>query len=245
MAEKSYLIPRQSRMLIDRTLEFCALITEISIGDDTEYQKACSLTKQVQDYLKKIDQERYSILKPFRETIDIINDTFRVPQDALDNLKNRLRSSIGNYTQLMERKRLEAQRKAEETARKERERLAAEARAKEQRARKLAQKGEAEKAQQETEKAQTLHQIAEKVEAPKVEPKVPEVKGVHTRDKYSGELVDKKAFLEYALNCEQSIVMLGCVKIDMTQINKMIQSTKGKIVLPGIGIRVQKIPVFR
>ena len=99
--------------------------------------------------------------------------------------------------------------------------------------------------QQETEKAQTLQQIAEKVEAPKVEPKVPEAKGVHTRDKYSGDLVDKKAFLEYALNCEQSTVMLGCVKIDMTQINKMIQSTKGKIVLPGITIKVEKIPVFR
>jgi chromosome segregation ATPase len=245
MAEKSYLIPQQSRMLIDETLDFCASITEISIDNDKEYQKACSLTKDVQGYLKKIDQERKSVLQPFRETIDIINEAFQKPQDALDNLKTRLRKSIGDYTQLLERKRLEAQRKAEETARNERERLAAEARAKEEAAKKLAQKGETEKAQQETEKAQTLQQIAEKVEAPEIETNVPEVKGVHTRDKYSGELVDKRAFLDYALNCEQSTVMLGCVKIDMTQINKMIQSTKGKIVLPGIEIHVQKIPVFR
>jgi hypothetical protein len=239
------LIPKQSKALIDQTLDFCASVTEISINDDQEYQKACSLTHDVQDYLKRIDQERKSLLKAYQDPITMINDAFRQPQAALENLKIKLRQSIGDYTQLLERKRLEAQRKAEEAARKERERLATEARAKEEQAKKLAQKGETEKAQAETEKAQTLQQIAEKVEAPKVEPKVPEVKGVHTRDKYSGELVDKRAFLEYALNCEQSSVMLDCVKIDMSQISKMIQSTKGKIVLPGITIKVEKIPVFR
>lgn len=107
---------------------------------------------------------------------------------------------------------------------------------------KAAEEGKDEQAQVHHEKSQVKQQLAETVETPTIEPETPKVKGVHTRDKWTAEVVDKKAFVEYCLKVDS----LSYLDIKMSLLNKLGPTTaEGFFTVPGIKFICEKVPVFR
>jgi hypothetical protein len=238
------LVPATATNLMEEAMTFCSAVVHIQITNDAEYQKAANLTKRVQDYAKQLDEQRKETLKPHKENIDLINEKFKEPQTALDNLKTRLRDAVAAYMQTIERKRAEAQRKADEQARVERERLEAEAKAKNEEAAKLAAAGKMPEAVKTENQALAAQKVSELVTAPKVEQAAPKVSGLSYRDRFTAEVENKTVFVRFATTCDEN-TYFDMIEVNQSKLDKIVQQAKGKIFLPGIKIKVEKIPVFR
>lgn len=215
------LIPVESQQLIVETLNFCKSIAEITINNTPEYEKANEFTKIVQDYLKKLDNNRKKQVNPFNNTVKEINNAYKEPQNALNNLKTRLRKAVSDYNMKLEEEKREKQRIADEAAEKERKRLLKES---------------------EKEGQEDLKEVAEKITAPvvKVE-EPPKVEGMHFRRYWTAEIVDKKAFVQWCLSNGE----LQYIQIDTRALDKVAQGTEGKIEFSGIKINFRKEPVYK
>lgn len=96
------------------------------IETQEECQSVADLTKQVKLKLKELEETRTSITGPINKALDGINDLFKKPKEKLLAFEKGLKGLLDGWFAEQERKRLEAQRIADEQARKEREKVAAE-----------------------------------------------------------------------------------------------------------------------
>ena len=112
----------------------------------------------------------------------------------------------------------EAQAKADEEARKERERL-------EHQAEKAEGKGKIEKAEELRDQAQA--QIA-----PVVSSAAPKISGIVTRETWKAEITDKLAFVRHVVEARPDLIAL--VLIDQSGLNAQARSLKDALALPGV-----------
>jgi hypothetical protein len=226
------------------------------IVDQTTFDKAIDIAKEARKRAKELDVERVSITGPLNQSLSRINALFK-PQiakyEAFDKGLNRL---CNTYNQEQEAIRLEQQRKADEEARKERERIEAQARAqreKEAAAKREAEeaetkakqaKNEAERAKLQAEadkkrreaeaaaaKAETKEAVAQTVVAPVIEKKV-EARGNYGVERWTVQVKDMAQFVRWAL--EKG--MLEYLAVNESLLNKEAQATKGARQWPGIAI---------
>jgi hypothetical protein len=235
------LIPIQSKELVKEAHEFCNSITKIVIITEDEYVNNCELTKKVTEYSKKIEKERKTILQPLNDTVKAINNYFKVGQNPLSNLRDKLRKSLSVYTAEQERKRLEAQRKANAEAEKERLRLAAQAKRDNEKALKAAKEGKAKKAEAFQERSAIRQNMAEKVVAVEIPKEVPKVEGISYRTDWSAKVVDRKKFFEYCIQHNK----FEYLEINTYLLNKHAKEFKNTIELPGIEFCSTKTQITR
>ena len=147
MAEALTLETPDGAVLLRTASSVMAVVEAIEITDDETLVVANDELGAVKRKIKDLEERQKQILSPLAEVEKRIRDLFRQPLLVLREADGKVKLRIGNYMDEQERRRREAQRQAEEAARRERERLeqeAARVRAEaEAQARKLAEEAQA------------------------------------------------------------------------------------------------------
>src|SRR5271157_4162686 len=99
------------------------------IENNQQYENAVSLTKSVKKLLTDFESERDALVRPKNELVSAINAWFKRPAERLREVESGLKRVIMTYQDIIEQRRIEAQRVADELARKEREKIESAARA--------------------------------------------------------------------------------------------------------------------
>lgn len=192
------------------TLE--AFATSYPVTTVAQYEAGAEDLKRVKAAQKKLEDTRTGITGPMNAALKKVNDFFRAPGELLARAERTIKGSLGRYSEEQERIRLEEQRKVDEAARKERERLEAIARETERKAREKAEAerkaadeaaaaGRAEEAarlrekaqateQKAAEKAATFDERAATVVAPVISREPPKVAGLQMREVWEYTIVD-------------------------------------------------------
>lgn len=214
-----------------------------------QYEAGAADLARVKGMQKKLEETRTGITGPMNEALKRVNDFFRAPSEKLKTIELKIKGALGAYHEAQERLRREEQRRADEAARKERERLEAIAREAERKAREKADAerkaaeeaaaaGRAEEAAKLREKAQATEQkAAEKaalfderaatVVAPVIQREAPRVAGLQMREVWEFTIVDPKK-----INAE-------FMTPDEKKIGQLVRNMKGDAqAILGEGVRV-------
>lgn len=174
--------------------------------------------KEIKKLRKELEQKRTSITAPINKALKEINALFKPAKDWLSQAERLMKTKLLEYQTEQERIAQEAQRKADEEARKEREKL-------ERKATIAGLVGMDNKAEELREEAQTQ-------EAPVITSAAPKIEGVHTRVTWKAEIIDKLAFVKFVIDKRPDL--LNLIKIDQAALNAQARSQKGELDMPGI-----------
>lgn len=220
-----------------------------------EYEAAAAKLASVKGALKRLEDKRVSITKPMNDSLKAVNAMFAIPKDRLDKVERQIKAGLVTYTEAEERKRVEAQRKADEEARAEKERAekaAREIREKAERdAQALRDKAAAEaeagrldaaaaleaKADNKVERAEAkavVHEVAAATSvAPVMRGGTPKVSGLRFTDQWNYE-IENAALLprEYLM-------------ADDKKIGAIVKALKADAKIAGVRIWSTKVPASR
>ena len=204
-----------------------------------EYQAGSTDLQRVKSAQKRLEETRTSITGPMNAALKRVNDFFRAPTERLATIERTIKSQLVAFADEQERIRREEQRKADEAARRERERLEAQAREKAEADRRAAEAAAAAGRAEEAAKLAARAAAAEEKAAAKVDdlavraattvaPVVvrdpPKVAGVSTREVWKFEITDSAAIpREYLV-------------VDEARIRKVVQALKGDAKIAGVRV---------
>jgi len=174
--------------------------------------------KQVKALAREIEEKRTAITSPINRALKEINALFKPAQEWLAEAERLLKSALLGFQAEQDRIAQEAQAKADEEARKERERL-------EHQAAKAEAKGKIEKAEGFREQAQAQT-------APIISSAAPKLSGIATRETWKAEIIDKMAFVRHVVTARPDLIAL--ILIDQTGLNAQARSLKDALDLPGV-----------
>ena len=200
--------------LTAQTEQLLALSATYTVATAAQYTDAGEQLKSIKAAAKKLDTLRKSMTQPLDLAKKAIMDFFRAPEEKLARAESGIKRAMIAYSDEQDRIRREEQRKADEAAQRERERLAKQAAA-------AAAKGN------ET-KADALEQRAATVVAPIIQREAPKVSGVNTREVWLFEVVDEAA------------VPRQFMSVDESKIRKVVGALKGDTVIGGVRVYSEK-----
>jgi hypothetical protein len=180
------------------------------VANAGDYQVAGIELQRVKGAQKRLDDLRKSMTKPLDAAKKAIMDFFRTPEDKLARAESGIKRAMIGYQSEQDRKRREEQARVDEAARKERERLAAQAQ-------KAAASGKVERAEQ-------LEQRASAVVAPVISREPPKVIGVQTREVWKFEVTNP------------DLVPRQFLSVDDSKIRKVVGALKGDTKIDGVRI---------
>jgi hypothetical protein len=201
-------------------------VNKVTIDNNEQRGNAVELGKKLNGLTKDLETERLNQTRPLDATKKEIMDLYTPVANACATMVNTLKKAILAFDQEERRKADEAARiarlKAEEEARKERERLA-----------KLAEKqidsGKVEKAEETIAKMENVAPVV----TPIIMPQIQKQKGESTRKNWKFEIIDEKQIpREYLL-------------VDETKIRKVVQALKGDTNIPGVRVYEEESMSFR
>jgi len=211
-----------------------------------QYQAGSADLQRVKAAQKRLEETRTGITGPMNAALKRVNDFFRAPAERLTTIERTIKAQLVQFADEQERIRREEQRKADEAARKERERLEAQAREAERKAREKADAdrraaeaaaaaGRAEEAaklaaraaateEKAAAKADDLSLRAATTVAPVIVRDTPKVAGVSTREVWKFEITDAAQIpREYLV-------------VDEARIRKVVQALKGDAKISGVRV---------
>ena len=183
----------------------------VTVTSEREMEDAAAQLREIKGMQKDADAAQKAVTQPLEAQKKSAIAWFRDRiVSKLDAAENTLKRAILAYQAEQDRIRREAQRAADEAARKERERIERQAAA-------AAKKGQDEKAEQLAERAQTIV-------APVVQTEAPKVSGMSTRDVWKWEITDPAAIpREY-------------LAVDEVKIGKVVRALKGDTTIAGVRV---------
>ena len=210
--------------------------------------------KEIKALKRQLEKKRTAITGPINKALREVNALFRPAKKWLDDAEGFMKSKLLTYQRKQDAIAQEAQRKADEKARKRREKLeakAAAARAEEEAARAAAAKAKGEEAKaaaaalakKQAAIAAKLEEKAEIVQAPVISTTAPEIEGVHTRVTWKAEVTDKAAFIKFIV--EQRPDLMGVIEIDQSKLNGYARLLKEEFDMPGVEAKAEKIIAAR
>jgi hypothetical protein len=207
-------VPMPTAGAADKAQEALDAANAVVIKTAGQYQAGAAELQGIKGKWKEVDEARKTLLKPINEAHDRIQAFFRQPLDFLRQAELILKRKLLAYSDEQDRLRREEQRKADEIARKERERIEA-------MAVRAALSGKVEKAEQ-------LQERASSVVAPVIQREAPKVTGVSTRDVWKFVIEDETAIpIEYR-------------SIDESKIRKHVANMRGDSQIPGVRVYCEK-----
>jgi len=180
-----------------------------------DYEIAGTIRMRLKGKIKDLDEKRKSITQPLDLAKKNIMALFNPIIDRLNEGVTVIDRGTLAFEEEQERKAREAQAKAEEEARKAREKAEAKARELE--------------AQGKTERAAAMQEKAESFVAPVITANIPKVAGQGTREVWTAKVVDFRKLPDSWKLPNQSAL------------NKHAQNTKGKVSIPGVVFKMEKI----
>lgn len=224
-----------------------AAARDFRVTTNAEYTAAGEELKRIKAKAKELEAQRVGMTKPLDETKKRIMDWFRDPLQFLADAESSIKRAIGSYEAEQRRLQQEAEKAAAEAARKERERMEAEAAKAEQAAREKREKEEVKaralEAQGRAAEAEAKRKAAEEAEAlrmreadakraaaasmpaaPVVHFEQPKVAGVSSRKAWKFEIVDAEQLpREFLMPNEKAI-------------GGVVRSLGGKANIPGVRV---------
>jgi hypothetical protein len=174
------------------------------------YTSASVVLARIKTAMKKLVSVRKRMTDPLDQSRSEIMNFFRDPLVKLETAEAAVKGAMLDYNAAQERLQREAQQKADEAARKQREKLL-------EQARKADAAGKAEK-------AALLEVRAETHAAPVIQREVPKFPGVGTRTVWDFQIDDEaKVPREY-------------LTVDEVKIRKIVQAMKGDAKIPGVRV---------
>jgi len=195
---------------------------EVSINNQSDYDLAAIVLKDVKSRYKHLDEQRKNITKPIDDAKKLVMDLFRQPLELLNKAESYIKDKMMDYTS-------EIQRKAEE----ERQRLQKLADDEAEKQRKIIEtKIERAKASGKEEKAKELETQKENINpiiAPLVTPAINQPKGISYKDNWSVEIVNVASIpREYLMP-------------NMILLNSFAKQHKGTQAIPGVRFVCEQI----
>lgn len=184
------------------------------IRTDDEFEDAGALLRDIKAALANIERKRVSFTAPLNESLRAINQEARNASAPFVDAEARIKTAIGTFQSERERIAKEAQARAEEAARKEREKIAA-------RIAKAEANGR-------VEKASVLHERMAEVIAPVLVASAPKVQGVLTRSVWKFEVTDP------------ALLPREFLLVDESKIRKIVNALQGDTNIPGVRVYAEK-----
>lgn len=223
-----------------------ALAGSYHVTTAEEYGAAGADLVQVNGAIARLEELRLGMTRPIDQGLKAIRAFFAGPTERLERAKNQIKRAMIAYDEEQRRIAAEAQRRAEEEARKERDRLAAIAaeaqRKADEKAAEERRQAEAARAagdlaaaakheqkaerveQRAEERVETLQTVASTIVAPVIERETPKVKGISGRRVWKFRIKDaSKLPREYTMPDEKKIggvvrAMKGDTRIDGVEV---------------------------
>lgn len=189
-----------------------ATVNEFTVATAEDYERLGTYLKAIKSRWTEIDEARKKLKAPIDAAAKAVQEFFRPPLQTLEQAEAVAKRKLVAYADEQERIRRDEQRRADEAARKERERIEAQAREAERKAREKAEAdrraaeeaaaaGRAEEAaklaaraaateERAAARVDSLQERAAAVVAPVVARETPKVKGITTSTVWDFEIVD-------------------------------------------------------
>lgn len=178
--------------------------------------------KEIKALAREVESKRKEMTVPINQGLRKINDFFRPAKKWLSEAEHLVKIKLLKYQQDQALIAQEAQRKADEEARKERVKL-------EKAAALAAQAGMDDRADELKEEIEV--QEIETREAPAVVSAAPKLQGISTRRIWEAEVTDKLTFVKYVA---ENPSMLGYLKINESALHAQARTLKDEMNFPGV-----------
>ena len=186
---------------------------------DTEYVDAGECRKATNGYIKNMEKMEKAATKPIMDGLEIVRSWFRPYKTLAKRAKDILDVKITEFEVGREKERAAEEARLREKERIERERLL-------KQAEQLTEQGK-------DFKAAAKIGAAQSIPTPAVMPTIPKIEGMHHREEWDIEIVDRKLVpYEYWL-------------IDEARIRKVVKAMDGDIDIPGVRNFKKRIQVSR
>lgn len=202
------------KALTEETQVIVAAAGAVVVKTVEQYALAGTELTRIKGAAKRLDELRTSITRPMDAAKKAVMDFFRAPAERLAAAEAQIKRAMLAYSNEQDRIRQAEQRKADEAAQRERDRISAQAA-------KATAAGK-------DEKAAALEQRAAEVVAPVIQREPPKVAGVSTREVWKFAIVDAALVpREYTL-------------IDESKIRRVVGAMKGDTAIPGVRVYAEK-----
>jgi hypothetical protein len=182
----------------------------VAIKTNEQYQAAANYLKSIKGLLGKIEDARTRVTKPLLAAQREVNAQAKDAAEPLQKAERLIKVAMDGFIQEQNRLRLEEQRKADEAARKQQEKL-------QQQAAKAMASGKMEKAAE-------LEQLATAVVAPAIHRDPPKVAGIVTKEVWKFEIIDPNQ------------VPRNFCSPDEQKIGGVVRALKGDTQIPGVRV---------
>ena len=229
---ETQLIPIESQERIKKALDLFDSMRELKISNQQEYDNAGLKLVEVKSMIKGLEDDRKSIIEPYDSVTRKVNAHYKIVRDKLENGEKVFKSGRTQFFAEQERKRIEIQRKLE--AETEAKRKVAEERAEAERKKADAyrQQGREDMAAKAEARAETAISVASTVVAPIVE-KTNAGTGSSMTEVFRSVVENEKDTILFCLN---NMDYRQCVELNVKALDKIINSRKGAIQIPGCRI---------
>ena len=194
--------------LNEQSNQLSETILVLKVVTAAQYENAGEKLKEVKGIQKRLESQRKLFTQPLDQAKSAIMDFFRKPEEKLKQAESTLKRAMDGYYQEQERIAREAQARLDEQARKEREKLEAQAK-------RAAESGK-------TEKADILLTKAAMVDAPVVVAQQTSVSGQSVRKDWDFTIEDA------------SLIPREYLMPDESKIRKMVKAFKEDAKIPGV-----------
>ncbi len=210
-------VPAETRNEIASLAELAQQSASLAIKSQPEYQEAADLLTEIKRRGKALDEKRKAITSPLDAAKKATMDMFRPAVDAIAEFEKSVKAKMGDFVREQDRLRREAEAKAAEKARKDQERLMAQAD-------KLREKGKEDLAAAKEMQAATTVAVAPVVEAPAAS-------GAHARRIWKSRLTDKMELIKAVAEGKASPELLD---YNESVGNGLAKALKGGMNIPGL-----------
>lgn len=210
-------VPDETKQEISSLAELATQSRELTISDQSTYQRAADLLSDIKSRGKELEKKRKAITEPMDAAKKSTMDLFRPAVDAIEGFEKLIKQKMADFVREQERLQREAEARAADERRKEQEKLQREAE-------KLRAKGKEEQA------AAVELQAVTAVSAPA--PTMQAVaSGAHHRKVWKAQLVDKMALIKAVAEGRASAELLD---YNESVGNKLAVALKSSLHIDGI-----------
>ena len=242
MTTELQLIPADTQKLIEEALEYLGSITEITISNDAEYEATLEVCKTVKQRYNSLEAERKKLVKPLNDEIKEINNEFKVVTSKLDSFEKTSKQAASVYFNKQEQLRIEQQKKLEAEAAEQRRKAEEKARIEAEKVAKYEAEGRQKLADEARAREEAAQAKAVQTVAPVIETKKPSGASFRKVWKIREENTDIKKAVEYCAANEQ---FKGFLIIDYKKLEKLCNATKGMVKVPGVDYYEDTITAVR
>lgn len=228
------LIPADARELLSGALTYWQEVKEVTVKTDAEYEAAIEVCKNIKRHTSDLEAKRKELVKPFKDKASKIDAEFREVRVPLENGEKQLKQAASRYYAEQERKRIEAQRKAEAEAEEKRRKEEERARREREKAAEYEAKGREDLAEKAQARADAAEDRADTIvsDAPATTTQKPA--GVSYREVYKVTRIDDR--IKAIAYCQSNPFLLDCIDLNTAALEKIMNTMKRKLDIPGLTI---------